>query len=1269
MDNDTFEAIKNKTKINYLASNVNIQTLTKQNIAFKHCISLSFKIENKKISHSFYVTYDSFAERYGTILGFDFFKCQRAILDISTNVLHLPKMEIPLTVLDTNEKKNISNANILTPHQTQANNERHINVLGNQKNEGTNNTISKEPINNNINIIEIEEAAPMKCTLQRKITLQPHEEAWCQLSYKINNISTSTAYFEKNITNPKLEINNALVQINPNKCLIIPVMNNSDSPLHLNKGMIIGKLCSIIHPEEEANEISQSTPPVGNHSAEQSLFGDGKDKAKKMDVSPKRVCVLSSDRQQNPGEHDLKGEKVIFDKQTTEHRDELNLSTGNEGTINPEMLAMRKEEFDINNFDLNHLNEEYKQKVSQLLKKNYAVFSTSYKTLGYSDIIKPHLNLNHTFAISCKNYPIPFALRKSVQTQIDELLQAGIIEESSSEFNFPIVWVRKRNKNGSSEISLRPALDLRLLNQITTPYLYELPKIKEILNNMAGKKWYSLTDLKSAFLQQYIPSSMYDKFAFTALDKKYQFKRSPFGACNSSAIFAQLMDHVFSDIKEQGIAYFLDDILISADSEQQMLNKLQLVFDKLAKFNLTLDPQKTTILVREAKFLGFHLSEAGIGPSPINVKKLVTFPRPNNLKTLKSFIGSINYFRSIIPNFAEIIFPLTEMTKTKNKKFEWRDECEKAFKELQDKILSEPVVKPIDFDKELILITDASKISISGILGQYHDDQFHPVEFWSKKLSNTEKNYSALKRELFAIYSAVKNFELYLYGRKFTILTDAKSLTYHISLQSQSELTARWILYLQQYKFDIRHIIGSQNPADYYSRCVFQELPVLDLNDVDTHSHIVNNVLAANPELSMANIAQLQETDRFCSDIRDKINNRIPHIISKYYVHKDTDILMRKDSFKNRVKTRHQIVLPKALNNIAIKIAHTTHFGHLKTYKFLRKYYFWVAMFKDVKIYCASCVKCLTFKSRNITPQPIQLMEKDAYPGQILSIDLVGKLPRSANNEFYILTILDFASRYLELIPLKNITSYHIIKALNNYVTSFGIPQTIISDNGSQMTGQILKNWMLQLGIDHRYTSIYKPSSNGRLERAHRDLKSGIACMIDQTCEWNDRLQFYKLWHNASINRATGYAPATLFLGRDITTPFDLNFPTQNKTKPYADYVDQIQEHIQAIHELAKQNQNKIFQTETQKNDKGRVRSIEIGDTVFMKTLIPKGTFQAKHVGPAKVIRKFRNDNYLIEFPDNKIIKIHIDKIFKVPTDLIHTPDVQTYINNQNQDA
>ncbi|KFM59288.1 Retrovirus-related Pol polyprotein from transposon 17.6, partial [Stegodyphus mimosarum] len=181
-----------------------------------------------------------------------------------------------------------------------------------------------------------------------------------------------------------------------------------------------------------------------------------------------------------------------------------------------EVIKLRKEELHASDFKLDHLNEKAKSEMIELLMNNYAVFSKSYNTLGSTDKVVPEFKLLHNFPIQTRPYPIPKIAKQYAQQEIAKLLEAGIIEPSSSSYSFPVIFVRKKSLPGEDKNTpkFRMVVDYRLLNSITESYKICLPKISEILHNIAGRNLYCVLDLKSAFFQIKLQDSDKEKLAF-----------------------------------------------------------------------------------------------------------------------------------------------------------------------------------------------------------------------------------------------------------------------------------------------------------------------------------------------------------------------------------------------------------------------------------------------------------------------------------------------------------------------------------------------------------------------------------------------------------------------------------------------------------------------------------------------------------------------------------------------------------------------------------
>lgn len=231
--------------------------------------------------------------------------------------------------------------------------------------------------------------------------------------------------------------------------------------------------------------------------------------------------------------------------------------------------------------------------------------------------------------------------------------------------------------------------------------------------------------------------------------------------------------------------------------------------------NLKVQCDKSEFLRKEVEFLGHVVTTEGVKPNPNKIEA----------KELKSFLGTIGYYRRFIPKFAHIAKPMTIKLRGKTKTIDVDHDYEKAFGELKKIMTTDTLLAYPNFDKPFILTTDASNVAIGAVLAQLQDGKERPIAYLSRTLSKAEEKYSATAKELLGIYFAAKTFRPHLYGREFYIYTDHEPLTKELKLTDSTGRVTRQRLYLEQFDFKIIYKKGKQNVvADGLSRIPRSEL-------------------------------------------------------------------------------------------------------------------------------------------------------------------------------------------------------------------------------------------------------------------------------------------------------------------------------------------------------------------------------------------------------------------------------------------------------------
>ena len=350
-----------------------------------------------------------------------------------------------------------------------------------------------------------------------------------------------------------------------------------------------------------------------------------------------------------------------------------------------------------------------------------------------------------------------------IRDEVQRLLEEGIVEPSHSPWRAqPLVTKDLRHKR-------RLVIDYsQTVNKYTNLDAYPLPRIEDIINEVAKGKYFSTVDLKSAYHQVPLHADDRPFTAFAAGGSLYQFCRLPFGITNGVAAFQRFIDDFISKYHLRGTVAYLDDVTIYGETKQEHDERLQAFLDAAREHNLTINTDKSTFGMMDIKLLGHHISCGNIKPDPENLKPLINMAPPSDSKALKRCLGMFSYYSKWIPNFSAKIRPLV-----KTSKFPIDSDAAEAF-ELLKIDLSRSCLGCVYEDKPFTLECDASDHTIAAILNQ----DGRPVSFFSRTLSKSEINYPPIEKEALAIIESVRKYSYLLANTSFNLVTDQKALSF-----------------------------------------------------------------------------------------------------------------------------------------------------------------------------------------------------------------------------------------------------------------------------------------------------------------------------------------------------------------------------------------------------------------------------------------------------------------------------------------------------------
>lgn len=466
---------------------------------------------------------------------------------------------------------------------------------------------------------------------------------------------------------------------------------------------------------------------------------------------------------------------------------------------------------------LEHLNREERKEIEKTCLDYQDIFHLPGEKVSCTPVVKHEIRLEPgTEPINSRPYRLPESQKQEVRRQVEEL-EGGIIAESTSPWNSPLLVVPKK-ADATGEKRWRLVIDYRKLNERTVGDAYPLPDVTEILDQLGQSKYFSCTDMVMGYHQIEVAEEDRAKTAFSTKEGHWEYRRLPFGLKTAPSTFQRMMNVVLSGLTGSRCFVFLDDIVVYAKSLAKHDAKIRQVFDRIRGNNLKLKPEKCEFLRKEVSYLGHVISENGVLPDKAKTRVVEDFPTPRNVKQLKRFLGLMSYYRRFIPRFSTLASPLHRLLK-KDAKYEWTDKQEQAFQGLKGRLISPPILRYPDFSRKFVLTTDASGEGVGAVLFQGEIGKDLPIAFASRSLNKAERKYSATEKELLPIVWGVRYFRPYLYGTKFTVVTDHKPLTWIVSVKDPGSRLLRWRIKLEKYDYDIVFKRGATNTnADALSR-------------------------------------------------------------------------------------------------------------------------------------------------------------------------------------------------------------------------------------------------------------------------------------------------------------------------------------------------------------------------------------------------------------------------------------------------------------------
>lgn len=523
---------------------------------------------------------------------------------------------------------------------------------------------------------------------------------------------------------------------------------------------------------------------------------------------------------------------------------------------------------------------------------------------------------------------------EEVRKQVQELLDKGLIRESLSPCVVPTVLSPKKGGEW------RMCTDSRAINKITIRYRFPLPRMDDMMDCLSGAAYFSKLDLKSGYHQIRIRERDEWKTTFKTNEGLYEWLIMPFGLSNAPSTFMRLMNEVLKEFIGKFVIVYLDDILVFSQTREEHLRHLKYVLERLQQEKLLINMKKCSFMKSELVYLGFVISKDGLKMDPKKVEAIVNWHSPKNIFEVRSFHGLASFYRKFIKNFSGICAPIIDTIKKDRKPFVWTAVAKKKIQLLKKKITEKPVLKLPDFDQLFQVTCDASGIAIGAVLSQ--EDK--PIAYFNEKLNESKQKYSSYDKEFYAVVQALKHWRHYLMSKEFVLFTDNSALQYIMQQHKLNHKHAKWVEFLQNFTFVLKHISGKANKvADALSRrCLIMQESQLQILGFD----YLKDLYDTDADFKQAFVACKNPANRDSSPWKE-------FMLQDGLLFKSNQLCIPNCSMReNLVQEKHNGGL-------------AGHFGVEKTLGKLSHFYFWPKMKVDVQRYVNKCRVCQHAKGRS----------------------------------------------------------------------------------------------------------------------------------------------------------------------------------------------------------------------------------------------------------------------------------------------------------------
>lgn len=885
--------------------------------------------------------------------------------------------------------------------------------------------------------------------------------------------------------------------------------------------------------------------------------------------------------------------------------------------------------------------------------------------------------------------------RQFMRETIRTLEHFGFVKRATdSTFACPAypVFKQKYDPTWPVKDQMRLTVDLRYPNSFTEPTVYPLPHPDDLPARLAGKKYFGRMDVLGGFWNFELDESCRHYFNIMTPDGIFTPTRLIQGSRNASGPYQERMEMILGDLVGTACLVFVDDIIVTGDTEPEFVNNWIRVLQRLYDFGVKITAKygKTVFYDRELLWCGRLYSASGVRFNPDQITTIINMPPPSTAAELRSYLAMANWRRLGIPFFAEVSAPLYDiltagLAAAKNKRqaaasrvrltdVGWSSVHDAAFRQLNRLIAADVELAHYNPALANCIITDASKFSWAALATQcppehvdlpFSDQQHQLLGAFSGRFTASQLNWPTVEKEGYAIMEGlVRTAYLFPADVITHIFTDHRNLGFLFNSDiaiadgrtQAADRIERWKIIVRARNTVMHFVAGEHNPADMFTR--FGAPPATASDSVSVMAvSATDSTLADSPSITDIRAAQQQ-----CPPP------------SSYRLHVNADGVL--------VDLENRIYVPdhNALRQRLLIAAHCNngHRGSDATAAILRQRFIWPDLDADAHKFCKECIVCVMTKGGLTIPRLLLEQDRPTAPNQSIHFDfkhIRQPTPDTLNGYKSVLVIIDRFSKFVELVPVAKENSESVALALLEHFKRFGVVKHWTSDRGQHFFNDVITRLAELLDCHHHFCAAHAPWSNGAVERVNLEIRKILSALHIQHAVPDEQWPYLLPTVNAIINNTpspslAGYAPITVHTGAAPSATIDAVYNPRSPTFTRLNITaPELEEHVTALQSALADIHGAVRSRPSRKKDQ-RARSpvdFVIGDYVLVSNVIndvPKDATRAIWHSLAQVRTALNERTFVVkDIVTQRDRIVHAEHLKRYAgADLVITPELLALI-------